>query len=168
IGFVNGPLTWRTSNQKLTGFVRSAFDFNLPLHYITSVADPWNTADVTALLKSLLASEWKQVTALVGAYESIGVAALRAAKALGMDVPTDLSVLTCPDEGTACSGEPPLATVALPVVRMGKLAALLVVSATRNADVIGTRFVVQPALVVRESTAPPVNASLKVYHQRAV
>ena len=47
---------------------------------------------------------------------------------------------------------------------MGKLAALLVVSATRNNDVIGTRFVVQPALVVRESTAPPNRRTEGVLH----
>lgn len=87
IGFINGPLAWRSSNQKLTGFVRGAFDYSVPCQYVTSVDNPWDDAGVTQTIRALLTADWKDVTALICAYEAIGTAAMTAANSLDMAVP---------------------------------------------------------------------------------
>lgn len=153
IGFFNGPVTLRTSDQKLTGYIRACHDHHLTVRPVATGIWPWDpdAAEGTAL--ELFATEWKGITAVVCAYDQLALGALRAARRLGMSVPADVSIVGYHDEGISATSEPPLTTVALPVLEMGKLAARLIVSAGRNRDVVGTRVVLPPRLVVRESTS---------------
>lgn len=154
IGFLNGPVSWRSSDQKWTGFLRGMHDCGLPPTWVASTPDPWSE-DVAAQVSTLLTGPWGGVTAVICAYEMIGLSVVRSARILGLSVPEDLSVVTYHDEGASEQCDPPLDTVRLPVVQMGKLAAMLVVSAGRNNEVVGTRVIVPPSLIVRRSTGPP-------------
>lgn len=102
-------------------------------------------------------------TALLCFSDAFAAQALRAAEALGLRVPEDLSVVGFDDGPLATSLAPALTTVAQDVTEKGRLAVaglLQVMAAARAADTpagsAGARRTVMPtSLVVRDSTAPP-------------
>jgi len=153
IALLNGPPTTLTSDQKLTGFVRAAFDHGLDAGMIAAVENSQEAAKEKAL--ALLTSAWREATAIVCAYETLAIGVLHAAYELGISIPGDLSVTACHDDGPSMMAIPPLTTAALPSERMGRLAVSLALSVGSNRDLDGVRLVVAPDLVVRSSTGPP-------------
>lgn len=154
IALLNGSQSTRTSDQKLTGFLRACHDYGLPACYIASVDPPWSFDHALPLARSLLSSAWTGVTAVIAAYESLGAAVLEACRELGRSVPGDLSVIAYHDEELAGSTTPKLTAVSLPLYQMGRLAATHLVAASENTDLVGVRIVLPPRLSVRESTGP--------------
>jgi LacI family transcriptional regulator len=93
-------------------------------------------------------------TAIFAASDLMAIGALDAARALGVAVPEQLSVVGFDDISSAAHVRPALTTVARPYVEMGAAAVQHMVEAVRSPD--GTRLAHQldlpTRLVVREST----------------
>lgn len=93
-------------------------------------------------------------TALVVANVNAGIGALSAARALGVDVPRDLSIVSFHDDWVAEHTWPPLTTVRMPLYELGRsaVAALL---GQLSGDERSHRVVSDPApeLIIRASTA---------------
>jgi DNA-binding LacI/PurR family transcriptional regulator len=86
--------------------------------------------------------------------DRLALGALRAAAAAGLPVPEALSVTGFDDSPAAGGAEPPLTTVAQPLLERGRAVGALVRALMRGAPVGSpTRGAVR--LVVRGSTAPP-------------
>lgn len=84
--------------------------------------------------------------------------AIRALRLAGRSVPDDVSVVGIDDVSIAALHHPALTTVRQPLHRMGALAAEAVLAKLRtNAEdgPVAARVLVEPELIVRESTAPP-------------
>ena len=97
-------------------------------------------------------------TALVAANDLAALGAISAAREHGLQVPVDLSVVGYNDIPLAAEVSPALTTVRVPMSQMGARAAeLLIARITGGAGqgCVAERVVLQPELVVRESTAPP-------------
>jgi DNA-binding LacI/PurR family transcriptional regulator len=98
-------------------------------------------------------------TALLCFSDALAAGALRAARAAGLDVPTDLTVVGFDDSPLARRTDPPLTTVRQDAVAKGRAAAAAVVDALdrrRAGQPAQVEHVVLPAeLVVRASSAPP-------------
>lgn len=93
-------------------------------------------------------------TAILGASDEMAIGVLLAARALGVAVPRQLSVVGIDDHEMAYSHD--LTTVAQPVREQGRAAAQLVLDALSTADAPACRYRVLPTrLVVRGSTAAP-------------
>jgi DNA-binding LacI/PurR family transcriptional regulator len=96
-------------------------------------------------------------TAILAMSDVLAIGALRAAAELGVDVPTELSVVGFDDSPAAALAAPPLTTVAQPHEEKGRLATERLLEAIehgaghagRNRDILPTQ------LVVRASSAPP-------------
>lgn len=92
-------------------------------------------------------------TAIVATTDQLALGALDGARALGLDVPVDVSVAGFDDIAEAARSQPPLTTVRQPLVEKGAVAgdrlfALLASEPAADA-------VLPVELVVRASTAPP-------------
>jgi DNA-binding LacI/PurR family transcriptional regulator len=95
-------------------------------------------------------------TAILAMSDVLAIGALRAAAELGVDVPTELSVVGFDDSPAAALAAPPLTTVAQPHEEKGRLATERLLDAIehragppgRERDILPTQ------LVVRASTAP--------------
>ena len=97
-------------------------------------------------------------TAIMCCFDGAAVAVKRAADKLGMQIPRELSVVGYDDEDIAELFSPPLTTIRVPTLQMGRQAVLLLMmrrqmNATKPEE--GCSIRVSPKLIVRESTAAP-------------
>ncbi|MEF3303839.1 LacI family DNA-binding transcriptional regulator [Paenibacillus sp. GYB003] len=94
-------------------------------------------------------------TAIFCCNDLLAIGTLQAAKEAGLSVPGDVSVVGFDNTILASVTDPPLTTVAQPIERMGQLAVDLLIRRLANETDEPPRTVLQPELVVRESTAAP-------------
>ncbi len=154
IGLLNGSPKTRTSDQKLTGFVRACYDHRLNCENVWPVDFPWDIDYSISAIRLLFARALRGITALVCAYEALAVAALRVCEEVGIRVPDELSIVAYHDEGMSECTRPRLTSLSLPLLQMGRLAATHLVVACENNDLTGARIVLSPSLTMRESTGP--------------
>jgi DNA-binding LacI/PurR family transcriptional regulator len=109
-----------------------------------------------ALTRALLSSE-RPPTAVVYDNDVMAVAGLRAVRALGLDVPGDVSLLAWDDSAPCRLADPPLSAMRREVHELGRTAAraLLDVVAGHGRHVL---HVGDATLMARGSTAPPPGA----------
>jgi DNA-binding LacI/PurR family transcriptional regulator len=139
---------------------------------VQNACNKWNVAfdhDLTAQLtgdssspemgyaatRSII-STGKPFTALFAFNDISAIGAIRALREAGLRVPEDVSVVGFDDILSAAFQNPSLTTVRQPLLKMGEIAAELVVrrieDASKNEQT--EAIVLQPKLVVRESTGP--------------
>jgi DNA-binding LacI/PurR family transcriptional regulator len=96
----------------------------------------------------------RDFTAIIAFNDLLAVGLLRAARTLGIDIPSQLSVISFDDVALASLVEPALTTIRAPKYEMGARAIqLLLEQMDSEADI--TWELLKGALVVRDSTAPP-------------
>mgnify|MGYP003493050008 FL=1 len=94
-------------------------------------------------------------TAIVTASDSQALGVYRAARAAGLRIPTDLSVVGFDDLPVASWLDPPLTTVHQPLAEMAAVAADLALALGRGERPSRTRVELATTLTVRQSTAAP-------------
>jgi DNA-binding LacI/PurR family transcriptional regulator len=95
-------------------------------------------------------------TGVLCASDEFAVEVLHAAADLGLDVPSDLSVVGYDDSSVAALARPPLTTIRQDVAEKARLAVDALVRAIGDADSAPPeRELLSAELVVRSSTAPP-------------
>jgi len=96
-----------------------------------------------------------QFSALLAFNDMSAIGAIRAFCDAGHRVPQDISVVGFDDVQTAAYLNPRLTTVRQPLRRMGEAAAVSLLERIANADIRPREIVVEPELIVRESTGAP-------------
>ncbi|MDU4695664.1 MAG: LacI family DNA-binding transcriptional regulator [Paenibacillus sp.] len=97
-------------------------------------------------------------TAIFCCNDMLAIGALQAARECGVRVPEQLSIIGFDNTILSTVTNPSLTTIAQPTDEMAKLAfGLLVSSPDEETDAIRQRIVMQPKLVVRESTGPALH-----------
>ncbi|GAB7134567.1 hypothetical protein JCM20301_47690 [Pseudomonas aeruginosa] len=104
----------------------------------------------------LLGGEGERPTAIVAGNDMIGIGVLRAAAELNIRVPHELSVIGFDDIELSRFVFPALTTVGQSIRLLGEIAAQLLLQRIAEREEPMQRRVVAPALVLRESTAPPL------------
>jgi LacI family transcriptional regulator len=94
-------------------------------------------------------------TAIFAFNDNLAIGAMRAARARGLRVPEDLSIVGFDDTEEAAIVTPALTTVRQPLAEMGRMAVSLLVRLLDRQRVEALRVELATRLVVRESTAPP-------------
>src|SRR5262249_23670711 len=97
----------------------------------------------------------ERFTALLTFNDMSAIGAIRAFCDAGYRVPKDISVVGFDDVQTAAYMNPRLTTVRQPLRRMGEAAALSLLQRISNVEVRSEEIVVEPELIVRESTGAP-------------
>jgi LacI family transcriptional regulator len=123
-------------------------------HDLTAVVKTPDTYEGGRAVAAELLSGAEPPTALVCARDVVAVGAMKAAHALGLDVPRDVSVIGYDDIDVATYAEPPLTTLRLPMPELGKLAFDLLMQARAGASESGLHRL-SGRLVERSSTGPP-------------
>jgi LacI family transcriptional regulator len=96
-------------------------------------------------------------TAIFAANDTLAQAAIDAARQRGISVPNQLSIVGFDDIPLASHLTPPLTTVRQPLLEIGAEASRLLINLLQGKDVPAQTCLFQPELVVRGSTAPPVD-----------
>jgi LacI family transcriptional regulator len=94
-------------------------------------------------------------TAIFAFNDEVAVGAMVAARARGLRIPEDLSVVGFDDTLQARLSVPPLTTVRQPLAEIARIAVSLLDRLVENQRVDATRIELHTKLVVRESTGPP-------------
>jgi LacI family transcriptional regulator len=94
-------------------------------------------------------------TAVFAANDLSAIAVIKAANELGLDVPTDLSVVGFDDIPEASTHNRPLTTIAQPMQLLGATAAELLLRLMMGESPSPTHVRLPTRLIVRSTTAPP-------------
>jgi len=152
LGVIAGPKELTTTTDRLGG-LRSALKAAKLTLPATRVAYGDFTRDSGARAAAELLDAYPAITAIVAMNDSMAIGALATARARGLTVPADLSVVGFDDMPIAQDVTPALTTVRLPLVEMGARALTLALGTHSS----GQRLIESaPAtVVVRDSAAPP-------------
>ncbi len=105
---------------------------------------------------SVLLQHTPRPTAIVAASDVLALGLNRAAYDQGLSVPDDLSIVGFDDIPQTAASVPGLTTVRMPIAEMVDAGLEIAVGANRwTGEGPAPRVIFQPALVVRQSTAPP-------------
>ena len=159
IGHVAGPTTISVGYRRARAFREAARDLGLPAQAATvTVSDSLSIEGGMAATTELLRSA-PDVTAIFAGNDLMAVGVLRVLRARGIACPQQISVVGFNDIVLAGDLAPGLTTIHVPLVDVGREAALLLLSELRLGDADSTRsrrqILLPVELVVRQSTAPP-------------
>ena len=114
----------------------------------------------------MLASR-RPFTALFAFNDISAMGAIRALREAKLQVPRDVSVVGFDDIQSAAYQNPPLTTVRQPLREMGRIAAETLLRRIRNSESqSGGEIMVEPKLMVRETTCPPPLSSAAAFKRR--
>ncbi|MFT3891650.1 MAG: LacI family DNA-binding transcriptional regulator [Anaerolineales bacterium] len=152
IGLLGGePNCYPSLQERRNGYFRAMKEHGLQTY---SADFTINSGNFEERAKSFL-RENPQVTAIFGINDNIAVSTIRAAQALGIKVPNDLSVIGYDDTHLATSLSPALTTMHVDTVAMGYGAVHLLSMRKHRPDAARVTLVVHPTLVERQSVAKP-------------
>jgi len=153
IGYLGVDPAFGFSHFRLAGYREGLARAGLP--YDPELVLEGVTEATAAGAARRLCSLPRPPTAVFAAVDFLALALLRVARASGIAVPADLSLVVFDDNVPVQHAEPPLTALSQSNQRLGEEAAELLLA--RVADPHGplTQRLVVPTLVVRGSTAPP-------------
>jgi LacI family transcriptional regulator len=154
IGFITGSDEYALSGARLAGYrsaMRAAgFDKEAGLVARGDFTFPSGVEATKFLLK-----RGAPATAIVASSDQMALAALRVARAAGLEVPRELSIVSFDDTPIVKFSTPPLTAIRQPIAAMTACAADLLIRAA-NGEPTGDAPAILPfELIVRESTAAP-------------
>jgi LacI family transcriptional regulator len=163
IGFISGPMRLESAQTRHTAYVQQSAQMGLADH--TGLVQEGNhrvNGGREAMLRMLEAGA--KPTAVVASNDLTAIGAMGAIVEWGLKVPDDISVIGFDDIQLSAYTQPPLTTIGLPRVEIAEAAfhALLHARDKGNPkNVVGKSYVVQPTMIVRNSTAPPPKSPVK-------
>ena len=148
IGLAVGPERYVPVIRKTKGFLRAAEKANVePLLESTLFTMEGGAAAALRLVE-------RGATAVVCASDVMALGAVRACRAGGFEIPTDLSVVGFDDSAVAACAGPPLTSLRQPVPAISAAAVRLLLEELAGAGAPRQEFLFQPELIVRSSTGP--------------
>jgi DNA-binding LacI/PurR family transcriptional regulator len=94
-------------------------------------------------------------TAIVCVNDLMALGAVKALREKGLRVPEDVSVVGCDNIGLSEFAAPPLTTINIPRDRIGHTISEALMPADGESRVLGRTIVIEPELIIRDSTGPP-------------
>lgn len=152
IAFLAGPASLYVSHRRQEGYRRGLADAGIPYDERLVVSTGFNLDGGALAIDTLLAGE-APFTAVCAANDLLAIGALQRLTALGIDVPSEVSVAGFDDIPTAAMATPGLSTVRLPLHDIGRLAFGFAEGLLAGKDPLPE--VLPTELVMRGSTAPP-------------
>ena len=144
IGVVLGPPDHVPSRRKLDAFERLSSNDGLVER--TRFSLEGGHAAATRLLA-------QGVTGIICASDPLALGAIRAARRVGLSVPTDVSVVGYDDSAFMSCTDPPLTTVRQPIEAIGRAAVEMLTDQIDGSSVPTDELFFEPEIVARGSTA---------------
>jgi LacI family transcriptional regulator, galactose operon repressor len=153
IAAITGPRGWIATDERLRGYrgaLAAAGVMPDPQLEIESDFGAKGGGRAAATLFDLV----DPPSAIFAFNDMLAIGAMRAARARGIRVPEDLSIVGFDDTFEASIVTPLLTTVRQPLAEMGRMAVNLLVRLLQNQRMEALHVELETKLVVRESTAP--------------
>jgi LacI family transcriptional regulator len=152
IGFITGSDDYALSGARLQGYREAIDRAGIPRHRNWVAPGDFTFASGVEATRQLLAPG-EPVTAILASSDQMALAALQVARAQGLEVPRDLSIVSFDDTPIVKFSSPPLTAIRQPIAEMASLAAELLIR-TVNGEPTEPSHVLPFKLIVRESTGP--------------
>ena len=155
IGLAMGPANTSTSRDRAAGAIQFLQSVGLERDAIRVAYDAYTSEAGYSCTVQMLA-ETQPVTAILAGNDTIAFGVLDAAMRMGIDIPTQLSVVGFDDVPFAASPRIALTTIQQPAQEMARTAARRILDRIKNGPTApATRDVFPVQLVKRNSTAQP-------------
>lgn len=148
IALLRGPMGWASSDERAAGYLKAMRNSTLQTHVI-EVADTTIDTGEEAANKAL--EERPETTGIIAVNDAMAIGAMRAIRRMGKRVPEDVAVVGFDDISWATYSDPPLTTVKVATVEMGRLAGRLLLEQLNGSLSMISRTRVATQLVVRRS-----------------
>lgn len=152
VACISGPPGLSPSSQRRAGWKQALEEAGVERKE-TDLARGDFTARGGYLAMQILLKRKPRPTAVFVCNDMMAFGALQAAREVGVSVPEQLSIVGFDDIDLAAFSAPPLTTVAQPKLRIGTLAAELLLERVNASRGEGRRIILDPELKIRESTA---------------
>jgi LacI family transcriptional regulator len=159
IGHIAGPLELSTGFDRYEGFMSAMRETGLePDRELIVVSDAFTESDGARACRQLLDANG-EMTAIAAGNDLIALGCYDVLAERGIACPAQLSIVGFNDMPFAGRFQPPLTTIRIPHYELGAAAAELMLERLQDGGGGEARTVLlEPALVVRSSTAPPAAA----------
>jgi LacI family transcriptional regulator, galactose operon repressor len=151
---ITGPLEWIASTDRLSGYKGALATAGVMPDPALIAESDFRNGPVTEAATTTLLDLPDPPTAIFAFNDNVAVGVMRTARARGLRIPEDLSVVGFDDSELAEIVVPGLTTVRQPLAEMGRMAVSLLMRLLENQRVDALRIELATKLVVRESTAP--------------
>jgi DNA-binding LacI/PurR family transcriptional regulator len=149
IGVISGPQDWTSNARRVRGYRLAALEANLPLPVIHASQ---TTIDSGAEACAKLLAQHPDITAICAVNDSMAIGAIRWLQKAGKRIPDDVSVVGFDDIQWASLNNPPLTTVAIPKMQMGKEAGTRLIALLNDPDTVPIEVIISVEFIQREST----------------
>ncbi len=150
VAHLRGDLRYATAQARLDGYLQALDDFGVSVDEQLIQGGTWKKNEVVTSMQQLLALA-DQPTAIFAANDSLAFSALDVLRAHEKLVPRDIAVVGFDDIPLARQATPPLTTVRVPLVDLGRRAADLVLRLIEGDDGADSETI--PVKLIRRGTA---------------
>lgn len=151
IGIIGSrPNAYPSIRERREGYLAALNDHGI---HDTYFADCALDSDEATQAATELLQRHPQITALFGCNDDMAIAAMRSTLALGRRVPEDVSVVGFDDIDLAQHMTPPLTTMRVDKIGMGRMAVYLLRNRAEHPDAERVSVLVTPRLIERQSVA---------------
>jgi LacI family transcriptional regulator len=158
IGHIAGPLELSTGFDRYEGFMSAMGEAGLePDRELIVVSDAFTESDGARACRQLLDANGG-MTAIAAGNDLIALGCYDVLAERGIACPAQLSIVGFNDMPFAGRFQPPLTTIRIPHYELGATAAELMLERLQEGGGEARTVLLEPALVVRSSTAPPAAA----------
>lgn len=147
---IAGPEQFASGRLRIAGFQSVLAEHGLPPAPVLRHPDH-TTVQCGEELFAHFVQQPGCTTALFAVTDSLAIGAIRAARAHGVRVPEDVSIIGFDDTYLAQIVDPALTTIRIPKLELGGEAVTRLVSLLHNPDAAPTRLALEVTLVARES-----------------
>src|SRR5690348_448976 len=154
IAAITGPRGWIATEERLRGYRAALAAVGVMPDPRLEVASDFSDRGGFQAAEALLDLP-DPPTAIFAFNDMLAIGAMQAARARGIRIPQELSVVGFDDTFEASIVTPTLTTVRQPLAEMGRMAVALLVRLLHNQRIEALHVELETRLVVRESTAPP-------------
>lgn len=150
IGMITGPTDWRSAQDRWQGYRLALEEASIPYDESLIEYGDWvYESGYEAMLRLLEKSP--HITALFAQNDRMAIAAMRAIRESGRQIPSDLAVVGYDDIPVSAYSHPPLTTIRQPMKQVGEMAARLLCELISNPDAECQEVLMKPELVRRGS-----------------
>jgi LacI family transcriptional regulator len=155
IAYLKGDITVRGSGDRLIGFRRAVEMFDLDPDERLILDCDFSIKSAYQATKRFLEATPNPPTAVMANNDMVAMGAMEAIKERNLKIPDDMSVLGFDDIDLASEVIPHLSTMHVRKRTMGRLAVRRLLEIIEGRTVDYSKIILEPTLVVRESTGPP-------------
>jgi len=156
IGFIAGANEYKLSGWRVDGWRGAMVAAGLSCDGLLAQGD-FSYASGEAAARQLLTSA-KSPSAIIASNDQMALATLEVARALGLAIPRDLSLISFDNTPLVHFTQPPLTAVDQPVAATASKAVELIIAAQKGASPPARLTTIEATMVERESVAPPASA----------